>query len=1072
MDSEGKLCFKDGKEFREIFDITSSSKKPPNGSGRKPVRRDMFKKVYPPRQAGDATVEQSWRERQMYQAFIDVVADNKLCPGYKFTSPADKGDKDDDTKQRVDVAMFKEVAPTDGAPHWGDQALWVEFKRDGAADPFKDNELAANKLKRSDTWAQLITYAARVFETQHRTHLYSILICGRTAYIMRWDRSGVIVTKGFNYITKAELLADFLISFAGMSPAQQGYDTTAELVEPGSADYELMDNAVTDCQLTAQYVKDYFIESLADDAPRWRLKVEGYIRPFLVGKPHFRSWGVFGRGTKGFVAYEAVERKFCWLKDTWRIDLLGMEKEGTIIIELEKEGVVNIPSVLCHGDVLHEVGDELVAQSTLAQKYLEDMREDALNVDNTKKAETKGRPGRPASRKAQRNSKISQRGAKQNQAYNQVAEASSSRQVTSIDNEFPQSDEQQEVAGKSSSSEQGEENGGSTSVAVQTSMGEQQARPGSSLHAHDAAHVGNSIAEENVNSSATTEQEAAQPSTSGQQHVTEEQDDSANHAGPQIPIRKYTHYRLVENEVGMRLEHFRSGVELVSATCDALIAHSQAFEKASRIHRDVSSNNIVIVLDPGNEDETQGLLCDWEFSKLVATDPAVERQRQINRTGTWQFQSAMVLLQPAKAVEVADELEAFYYVLLYNALRYLHNTCSDLPELMSGLFDLAVFSNNDYWCPTHKYLTVTSGQLKWLAQKIYFLPAKLPTGTQVDVDALSNEHPLNGILSTLLDWFKARYVVADADGKLNPPNYLRRAAAKASHPAPSLAPENDGDQAQKVQVAANLQAKWRRVATQSDLIAQNEAAQKRIKANTIVEQRDLARNLETHEAMISLLINTMAHKDWPTKDRAGDQLPGHSHGKVILHEETSHEPAPDPDAIATRTRQRKRSAHASVDDNSFDETDERPAKRRTKIPAPQFTRASSSRGTKRGASDDDGSDGPLEPPAKRARTSRTTAPASQLRNAPAASGSRTNRPRPASKPSSRTRKADISMPPPPVPADSRGSANAPAASRSRSSRSQAVQGHSPTNEAADVAITGARRSGRLSAKDKGKARAY
>ncbi|KZT03954.1 uncharacterized protein LAESUDRAFT_761542 [Laetiporus sulphureus 93-53] len=1103
MDGEGKLCFKDAEEFREILNITSSSKKPPKGSSGKPVRRDMFKKVYPIRRAGATTVKRSWRERQMYQAFINVVKDNELCPGYKFTSLADKGDKDDPTKQRVDVVMFKEVAPTNSATHWGDQALWIEFKRDGAADPFKGDRLAAKKLRRADTWAQLITFAARVFETQHRTHLYSILVCGRTAYIMRWDRSGVLVTKGFDYIANDELLADFLRSFARMTPTQQGYDTTAEPVELGSEDYVRMDNAVNECKNTFDCAKDYFRASLADGAPRWRVRVEGYAEPFLIGNPHFRSWGVFGRGTKVFVAYEAMKDKFFWLKDVWRIDLDSMEKEGKIITELHEVGEEDIiPTVICQGDVSHEINDERVAQSTLAQKYFKKAHEEARKERKAKTVETKRRQGRAAAgnKLSNRSSKRAHSVAKQSKGRNQANEASSTDGVTNTIDGPARSDEQEHVVGQPSIND-GEENRAGTSRFARTSL-EQQHTRSSSPHADEAINDENSTVKEAAQSP-TTEQETAQPfmskggvvqrsspakgliqpsatehssalegggvasqnlsnvasSSCQEQASAEDEDTDATPLGSKPSIMKYTHYRLVEKEVGKHLEEFRDGLHLLSAVGDALIAYSQAVTKARRVPLDVSPNNIVAVFlktTRGGKIHVvvRGLLFDWEFSKLLEDDPALKKRRQIDRTGTWQFQSAMVLLPPAKSVEIADELESFFYVLLYCSLRYIHNTCSDLASYMPLLFDFAVFSNGDYWCPSHKDLIVTTGKLTFLATEVHFLSAGLERGAEV---GLRNSHPLNDVLSILLHWFKARYTVSRAESKLAPPEYLIHAAEDRSGSLQTSA--RDGDE-----------EKTRTSATQ---MAENQAVRENIGAKVMAMEREQARKLATHNAMLNLIANAIVKRKWPQKDRAGDQLPGHSHEKRILPKKTtSRAPAHDPDAIAMRPRQQKRTAHASVHEDSSDDTDERPAKRQRKTHAPRFTHASSSRGTKRGASDNDSSDGPLEPPGKRVRTSRTAAPVSQSCSAPAASGSRTSHSRPASKPSSRTRKADISTPPPPVPARSRGSANAPVASGSRSNRSRAAEDQSSTEKATDGVISGARRSMRLSAKDKGKARAY
>ncbi|KAF5383892.1 hypothetical protein D9757_007383 [Collybiopsis confluens] len=134
--------------------------------------------------------------------------------------------------------------------------------------------------------------------------------------------------------------------------------------------------------------------------------------------------------------------------------------------------------------------------------------------------------------------------------------------------------------------------------------------------------------------------------------------------------RIHHHYRLVLNTVGHSLTHFESTWQLVGAILDALIAHQVAFEKGSRLHRDISVGNIIIT------DEGQGMLIDWELSKNVKQ----EGSRSYERIGTWQFRSICLLEatdeKPVKHT-VGDDIESFLWVLSWVVGRNAPSTMTD-----------------------------------------------------------------------------------------------------------------------------------------------------------------------------------------------------------------------------------------------------------------------------------------------------------------------------------------------------------------------------------------------------------
>ncbi|KAI0296754.1 hypothetical protein B0F90DRAFT_1636125, partial [Multifurca ochricompacta] len=112
-----------------------------------------------------------------------------------------------------------------------------------------------------------------------------------------------------------------------------------------------------------------------------------------------------------------------------------------------------------------------------------------------------------------------------------------------------------------------------------------------------------------------------------------------------------------------------------------MTAHSAAYERAQILHRDVSAGNILIT------DEGTGMLIDWDLSKQVHKG-VEEGPRQHSRTGTWQFISISRLREPQyTAHEVSDDLESFFWVLLYQIARFRNLGTMDLREDMQQVFD-------------------------------------------------------------------------------------------------------------------------------------------------------------------------------------------------------------------------------------------------------------------------------------------------------------------------------------------------------------------------------------------------
>ncbi|KAI0628843.1 hypothetical protein C8Q77DRAFT_1238469, partial [Trametes polyzona] len=224
----------------------------------------------------------------------------------------------------------------------------------------------------------------------------------------------------------------------------------------------------------------------------------------------------------------------------------------------------------------------------------------------------------------------------------------------------------------------------------------------------------------------------------------------------QPSYRLYMHYRIAVLDVCLPFNQFTSSKQLATLMSHCLTTHRHAFEQLSLLHRDVSAGNVLILpklhkLKGGAlKVSWHGILTDWELAKVVPKDlDSAQSARQPERTGTWQFMSvAYSRTIPRPPVTVADELESFFHVMLFYAIRYLPSTAPDVGQFIYNYFDDHLVEDGTRTCNSTKSLTIESGAIRWGDKRIYFLAA-------------NGEHNdrLNDLFMTLLKSFKARYEV-------------------------------------------------------------------------------------------------------------------------------------------------------------------------------------------------------------------------------------------------------------------------------------------------------------------------
>ncbi|KAI0690793.1 hypothetical protein BC835DRAFT_160717 [Cytidiella melzeri] len=157
-------------------------------------------------------------------------------------------------------------------------------------------------------------------------------------------------------------------------------------------------------------------------------------------------------------------------------------------------------------------------------------------------------------------------------------------------------------------------------------------------------------------------------------------------------IVKRSHYRIFFEELARPLDTYDNSAELIMLVWDALIAHEEAWTKAEILHCDISTNNIMRLVDQDDEKdaEPKGILNDWDLCKYKS-----DLNEQGVQQGTWAFMSATSLKYPFKPNELADDLEGFIHVITYCGLQFhCHNMTMEAPGPLSDA-DLCKFNKQN-----------------------------------------------------------------------------------------------------------------------------------------------------------------------------------------------------------------------------------------------------------------------------------------------------------------------------------------------------------------------------------------
>ncbi|KAH8998184.1 hypothetical protein EDB92DRAFT_1337114 [Lactarius akahatsu] len=317
--------------------------------------------------------------------FIQVIEDAGLCPNLRFINTTSRIA----ANLKPDIAIYSGTDRNDPGTHSGSQRsldwtavdLWIENKNE-KDDVFRDlEEMAREARAKSDLkshirWTkgayrvsgQLIAYTSAIHRSQFRVFSFSVVLFGNTGRLLRWDRSGIIYTEPFNWSTQPDTLFEFLWRLNFLSDVKRGYDTTVTSVADDEAE------AALSKLRTYQGLENVAKADLHKFLVRDDHTLDGQIKYFIAPSAVWDSESLFGRSTFGYIAYDPETTNLVYLKDFWRTDCDGIQKEGDVYRELHDAQVPHIAKLGLAGDVplLPECGrtDSPAIQRTMTQEFV------------------------------------------------------------------------------------------------------------------------------------------------------------------------------------------------------------------------------------------------------------------------------------------------------------------------------------------------------------------------------------------------------------------------------------------------------------------------------------------------------------------------------------------------------------------------------------------------------------------------------------------------------------------------------------------------------------------------------
>ena len=228
--------------------------------------------------------------------------------------------------------------------------------------------------------------------------------------------------------------------------------------------------------------------------------------------------------------------------------------------------------------------------------------------------------------------------------------------------------------------------------------------------------------------------------------------------------------------------------------------------------------------------------------------------------------SAYTLSNPEEPVGVPDEIEAFFHVLLFFAVRYLLHNYEDVGGFMFNYFDGCVTHKGEYYCGQLKYAAMHQGAISIPGSRplVFRLPPGFVPPHSASGSPPPQTHIVNDLIASLLRLFSARYTLLQLDS-----TPLRDINEVPQPPAGAVAQPSG----QIARMRQRLKALSRATSAR---VVKVKHAQPDITPEKRAELVGLAEQLQSHEDVIALYASFFGEEQelqWPPQDTVPDQLP-------------------------------------------------------------------------------------------------------------------------------------------------------------------------------------------------------
>ncbi|KAJ3520577.1 hypothetical protein NMY22_g12693 [Coprinellus aureogranulatus] len=266
----------------------------------------------------------------------------------------------------VDISIYGQHKEGDRAMDFTKLHSWVTLRPSTSFDPFDDNgEVPVMRVKSfsdSDSESEeddeqslkpvntYSAYAGATMATQYLSHLFTVIVAGNLARLIRWDRCSAVVTEAFDITLKPLFLFEFFQRLRQLTTEQRGISPH---VQPATAAEEQLARTLMahiSPELWLGIPGEHLKKSVDIDTQRF-LKLTFGGRSFIIPSPHCTRRGFlpFGKGTRACVAVDATSGSLLFVKHYWRQE--GFRPEATVYKRLEQYDVNNVPRMVCGGDL-------------------------------------------------------------------------------------------------------------------------------------------------------------------------------------------------------------------------------------------------------------------------------------------------------------------------------------------------------------------------------------------------------------------------------------------------------------------------------------------------------------------------------------------------------------------------------------------------------------------------------------------------------------------------------------------------------------------------------------------------